>query len=70
MTIYRIKMLECRGVPAGYYGHVPSIGMNREIYCRVSDKAKAFTFTAFEALKFVTKAKWPCKCEPPLTVTL
>jgi hypothetical protein len=70
MTVYRIKMLECHGVPEGYFGRVPGIGMNREIYCRVRDASDAFTFSAAEAVRFILKAKWPCKCEPPLTVTL
>jgi hypothetical protein len=56
---------------AGYFGHVPGVGMNEFIYCRVS-RESAYTYGPHEAVRQIQEIwdkGYPARCEPPVAIT-
>lgn len=71
MSKYKIYLEAAADVPAGWFDG-RAFSCNRMIYARTEDESKAALFDRDSAIYFVTHlAKgWPCKCVPPIHLTL
>ena len=81
--LYRIYMDEIITGDGGYSPRQPleggwfgppgfPVGMNRQIYCRVPDKDRAWTYTRANCQRAIDDMRaygYPCHADPPFTVT-
>ena len=62
----------CAPLEQGYYGHVPLVGMNEYIYCRVEGREDAWTYDAdgcARTIQEIWNKGYGAHAEPPLTIT-